>query len=147
MVNYSYYEAVRTLVENWDQNRQRWHLERFLPLLEQSWERMVAVMAEIDEKWTDEQDGNDEIIEAMRVDHAQVWDMIEEGRRLLGQDNETFELERVEPQPVAPKGWGSVETETEKSDQEAGTRQAVLFSGLDCLPGQMDLFKTDGGAV
>lgn len=25
-------------------------------------------------------------------------------------------------------------------------RQKVLFSGLDCLPGQMDLFLTDGTA-
>jgi hypothetical protein len=25
-------------------------------------------------------------------------------------------------------------------------RQGVLFSGLDCLPGQQDLFPTDGGA-
>ena len=24
------------------------------------------------------------------------------------------------------------------------TRQRVLFSGLDCLPGQLDLFDTDG---
>jgi hypothetical protein len=23
-------------------------------------------------------------------------------------------------------------------------KQKVLFSGLDCLPGQLDLFKTDG---
>lgn len=24
------------------------------------------------------------------------------------------------------------------------TRQQVLFAGLDCLPGQLDLFQTDG---
>ena len=24
------------------------------------------------------------------------------------------------------------------------TRQTVLFAGLDCLPGQQDLFPTDG---
>jgi len=26
------------------------------------------------------------------------------------------------------------------------TRQRVLFSGMDCLPGQQDLFETDGEA-
>jgi hypothetical protein len=26
------------------------------------------------------------------------------------------------------------------------TRQRVLFAGLDCLPGQQDLFATDGDA-
>ena len=26
------------------------------------------------------------------------------------------------------------------------SRQRRLFSGMDCLPGQLDLFRTDGGA-
>jgi hypothetical protein len=30
--------------------------------------------------------------------------------------------------------------------QPENTRQTVLFSGLDCLPGQQDLFETDGEA-
>ncbi len=29
-------------------------------------------------------------------------------------------------------------------DPSAPTRQTVLFSGLDCIPGQLDLFATDG---
>lgn len=32
-------------------------------------------------------------------------------------------------------------TQFENSDR---TRQQVLFSGLDCLPGQLDLFDADG---
>jgi hypothetical protein len=28
--------------------------------------------------------------------------------------------------------------------QNDATRQRRLFSGMDCLPGQLDLFKTDG---
>ena len=30
--------------------------------------------------------------------------------------------------------------------QNSDARQRVLFAGLDCLPGQQDLFPTDGGA-
>lgn len=30
-------------------------------------------------------------------------------------------------------------------DDNDRCRQRVLFSGLDCLPGQQDLFPTDGG--
>jgi hypothetical protein len=30
--------------------------------------------------------------------------------------------------------------------QPENTRQRVLFSGMDCLPGQRNLFETDGEA-
>ena len=30
------------------------------------------------------------------------------------------------------------------SESTDRTRQQMLFSGLDCLPGQLDLFPTDG---
>ena len=31
--------------------------------------------------------------------------------------------------------------------QPAATRQTVLLCGMDCLPGQQDLFETDGEAA
>ena len=45
---------------------------------------------------------------------------------------ETFTLTNEEPQP-RPR----------KFESDRG-QQRVLFSGLDCLPGQLDLFATDG---
>ncbi len=47
--------------------------------------------------------------------------------------NETFFLSN-NPTPKKPRHF-------ESNDK---TRQKLLFSGLDCLPGQMDLFDTDG---
>jgi hypothetical protein len=41
------------------------------------------------------------------------------------------------PAPRLP-GW--------HGSQPENTRQRVLFSGMDCLPGQQDLFETDGKA-
>ncbi len=41
------------------------------------------------------------------------------------------------PAPRLPEWHGS---------QPENTRQRVLFSGMDCLPGQQDLFETDGKA-
>ena len=46
-----------------------------------------------------------------------------------------FTLENDTP---APKRYEPVET--------AARRQGMLFAGLDCLPGQLDLFETDGQA-
>jgi hypothetical protein len=37
-------------------------------------------------------------------------------------------------------------TEPLKQPAEEDIRQTVLFSGMDCLPGQLDLFETDGAA-
>lgn len=34
--------------------------------------------------------------------------------------------------------------EPQKFDVSDRTRQKLLFAGLDCLPGQLDLFQTDG---
>jgi hypothetical protein len=33
-----------------------------------------------------------------------------------------------------------------KGENNPNTRQAVLFAGMELLPGQMDLFPTDGTA-
>ena len=38
-----------------------------------------------------------------------------------------------------PKPWRAGETEN--------TRQTVLLCGMDCQPGQQDLFETDGNAA
>lgn len=48
-------------------------------------------------------------------------------------DDEIFRLvnDKPKPRPV----------QFENSER---TRQQVLFSGLDCLPGQLDLFDVDG---
>ncbi len=42
------------------------------------------------------------------------------------------------PPPATPPESGDPQPETES------TRQRVLFSGMDCLPGQRNLFETDG---
>ena len=42
------------------------------------------------------------------------------------------------PAPT-PRPWRGGEPEN--------TRQTVLLSGMDCQPGQQDLFETDGGAA
>jgi hypothetical protein len=46
--------------------------------------------------------------------------------------NEEFTLTNVKPKPKPP------------AIEQAKERQNVLFSGLNCLPGQQDLFETDG---
>ncbi len=58
-------------------------------------------------------------------------------RRLAAEksDGEEFVLSNPAPKP---KPWQGGEPEN--------TRQAVLLSGLDCLPGQQDLFAADGEA-
>ena len=45
-----------------------------------------------------------------------------------------WQLEQPKPKS---KPWRGSEPEN--------TRQTLLLSGLDCLPGQRDLFATDGG--
>ena len=47
--------------------------------------------------------------------------------------NETFELKN---EPHRPKRH-PIETNPR-------SKQKVLFAGMDCLPGQLDLFPTDG---
>ena len=47
--------------------------------------------------------------------------------------NQTFTLSN-NPPPTKPHRFESCDR----------TRQKLLFSGLNCLPGQMDLFDTDG---
>jgi hypothetical protein len=49
-------------------------------------------------------------------------------------EEERFTLANPAPPPPARRG-----PEPER------TRQTVLFAGLDCLPGQQNLFATDGG--
>lgn len=47
---------------------------------------------------------------------------------------------RAETSPSYAAGWHD-----SRADQNAGpARQEMLFAGLDCLPGQLDLFPTDG---
>jgi hypothetical protein len=41
--------------------------------------------------------------------------------------------------PPEPKPW--------HGDEPANTRQKVLLAGMDCQPGQLDLFETDGEAT
>ena len=41
--------------------------------------------------------------------------------------------------PPKPQAWRRSEPEN--------TRQTVLLSGMDCQPGQLDLFETDGEAA
>lgn len=52
---------------------------------------------------------------------------------MIDDEGETFQLSR-EPERAERR---EVSVEPER-------RQKVLFSGLDCLPGQLDLFETDG---
>ena len=48
-------------------------------------------------------------------------------------DHESFALQRPQPKPRVTQFVSH------------GGTQKVLFSGMDCLPGQQDLFPTDGG--
>jgi hypothetical protein len=50
--------------------------------------------------------------------------------------DETFTLSNPPPQPIPWRG-----------PKPENTRQTVLLSGLDCLPGQLDLFEPDGNAA
>ncbi len=52
-------------------------------------------------------------------------------------DGDTFEL-RNDP---APGRRGEFQLSVPPADPK---KQGVLFAGLDCLPGQLDLFQTDG---
>ena len=46
--------------------------------------------------------------------------------------SEPFELTN---EPPPPEPW--------QGEKPEPTRQKVLFSGMECLPGQLDLFDTD----
>ncbi|MGB7733208.1 MAG: hypothetical protein WBL72_05885 [Thermoguttaceae bacterium] len=48
-------------------------------------------------------------------------------------NSDEFALSNVPPEP---KPW--------RGDEPENTRQKVLLSGMDCQPGQLDLFETDG---
>ena len=50
--------------------------------------------------------------------------------------DETFTLSNPPPKPIPWRG-----------PKPENTRQTMLLSGLDCLPGQGDLFETDGEAA
>ena len=47
----------------------------------------------------------------------------------------SFQLENDRPQ-----------TPMRKFIESRNNNQKVMFSGMDCLPGQQDLFQTDGGS-
>jgi hypothetical protein len=51
-------------------------------------------------------------------------------------DSAEFVLDNAAPKP---KPW--------RGDEPENTRQTVLLSGMDCQPGQQDLFETDGDAA
>ncbi len=51
-------------------------------------------------------------------------------------NSDAFVLRNVPPEP---KPW--------HGDEPENTRQKVLLTGMDCRPGQLDLFKTDGEAT
>ena len=51
-------------------------------------------------------------------------------------DCDTFVLENA---PVKPEPW--------RGEEPENARQTVLFCGMDCRPGQQDLFETDGDAA
>ena len=56
-------------------------------------------------------------------------------RRLSAEKSDGGEFALSNPAPK-PKLW--------RGDESENTRQTVLLSGLDCLPGQQDLFAADG---
>ncbi len=56
-------------------------------------------------------------------------------RRLAAKQRDGGEFALSNPAPK-PKPW--------RGDEPENTRQIVLLSGLDCLPGQQDLFAADG---
>jgi hypothetical protein len=51
-------------------------------------------------------------------------------------NSDEFALSYVPPEP---KSWHGGEAEN--------TRQKVLLTGMDCRPGQLNLFETDGEAA
>ena len=62
-------------------------------------------------------------------------------RRLLGRAHRRA-VARRKADLAVHQGHGVIGRAME--DPVAAPRQRALFSGLDCLPGQMDLFPTDG---
>ena len=48
---------------------------------------------------------------------------------------------RLQNDPPPHRPWRG-----QKSSEKPKDKQAMLFSGLDCVPGQQDLFSTDGAA-
>ena len=56
--------------------------------------------------------------------------------RMKEPTDDTFSLTNPPPKPIP---WCGPKPEN--------TRQTVLLSGMDCLPGQLDLFATDGNAA
>ena len=59
-------------------------------------------------------------------------------RRLSQEDGDTAEFV-LSNAPPTPKPWRGSESEN--------TRQTVLLGGMNCLPGQPDLFEADGEAA
>jgi hypothetical protein len=57
-------------------------------------------------------------------------------KRRLAEDNDDRARFALHNSPATKKPWRGKEPED--------TRQALLLAGLDCLPGQQDLFATDG---
>ncbi|MCC6127414.1 MAG: hypothetical protein IT426_20845 [Pirellulales bacterium] len=51
-------------------------------------------------------------------------------------DSDTFVLENAPPK-----------TEPWRGNESENTRQTVLLTGMDCRPGQQNLFETDGDAA
>jgi hypothetical protein len=72
--------------------------------------------------------------EARRLKHANR-KLRQEIRRLSAGERDGDEFVLSNPAPK-PKPW--------QGDEPENTRQTVLLSGLDCLPGQQDLFAADG---
>ena len=63
-------------------------------------------------------------------------------RGVIGRSPEEQEAEarwQLEQTRTKPKPWRGREPEN--------TRQTMLLSGMGCLPGQQDLFQTDGEAA
>ena len=57
-------------------------------------------------------------------------------KRRPAEDNDDYAEFGLRNSPATKKPWRGKEPEN--------TRQTMLLSGLDCLPGQQDLFVTDG---
>ncbi len=72
--------------------------------------------------------------EARRLKHANR-KLKSEIRRLSAEKSDGEEFALTNPAPK-PKPW--------RGDEPDNTRQTKLLSGLDCLPGQQDLFAADG---
>ncbi len=52
----------------------------------------------------------------------------------------------VATRPAIPPGQGYLTITEVPCVAPVSGKQRNLFSGMDCLPGQMDLFDTDGGS-